>query len=112
MTRPPTKPIPHVVKTAVLVDRERQVVKVGVVCDVCGEIQLPEIPYDHIQTFAELLRVTGRELRAPEFVYVPTGPRGGLVDDPEKFGDHIDLQNVIHEVLMLSKRKSGKASDN
>lgn len=92
----------HVVKTVVMADKKARTVTVGIKCDVCGEIMLPPIPYDHVKAFAKLLHLAGAHVGTPEFTYVPAP--GGLVDTAEKLDDAIDAHNVIHEILMMSKR--------
>jgi hypothetical protein len=108
---PPPAPVPadegHFVKTLVAVDKAQRLVTAGLLCDVCGEIQLPTLGYVHVKAFARLLAEVGAQLHTPEFLYEPAGPPLHGVDPA--FEAQIDHQNLIHAVLRMSKARSKKA---
>lgn len=106
--QPPDKPfVSHVVKTVCLVDKVKQTVNVGLTCDICGEIQLPPIPYDHIAAFARLLEEVHQQLRSPDFSYIPAN-QGRPITTPNQLNEAIDYHNIISEVLKMSKVKKGQ----
>lgn len=99
----------HVMKTLALVDKVKEEVHVGLTCDVCGEIKLPPIPYDHIAAFATLLEQLHQQLQSPGFTYYPGTKKGdGLVETENELGEAIDHQNIISEVLKMSKWRKGR----
>lgn len=102
---PPKEPfVPHVVKTMCIIDKVKQAVNVGLRCDVCGEIQLPPIPYDHIAAFARLLVEVHHQLQTPGFAYYTAGPS----TTSEHFEKALDYSQVISEVLKMSKVRKGQ----